>query len=150
MMRETAKKYYLEQNYNCAESVLRAANEEYGLGLDEGALKLMAGFGGGMGCGGVCGALSGGIAALSKLRVSDRAHTTPGFSGECARLVAAFEDAKKVKNQPVLFDIKVLPKTMTDGYGSWWRVGDTEVSERQENLDAYASHMEHVKDARKY
>lgn len=89
MLRETAKKYYLEQNYNCAESVLRAANEEYGLGLDEGALKLMAGFGGGMGCGGVCGALSGGIAALSKLRVSDRAHTTPGFSGECAGLVAA-------------------------------------------------------------
>ena len=71
---------------------MRAANEEYGLGLDEGALKLMAGFGGGMGCGGVCGALSGGIAALSKLRVSDRAHTTPGFSGECARLVAAFEE----------------------------------------------------------
>ena len=65
-------------------------------------------------------------------------------------LVAAFEDAKKVKNRPVLFDIKVLPKTMTDGYGSWWRVGDTEVSERQENLDAYASHLEHVKAARKY
>ena len=65
-------------------------------------------------------------------------------------LVAAFEDAKKVKNQPVLFDIKVLPTTMTDGYGAWWRVGDTEVSERQENLDAYASHLEHVKDARKY
>ena len=65
-------------------------------------------------------------------------------------LVAAFEDAKKVKNTPVLFDIKVLPKTMTDGYGSWWRVGDTEVSERQENLDAYANHLEHVKDARKY
>ncbi len=65
-------------------------------------------------------------------------------------LVAAFKDAKTVKDTPVLFDIKVLPKTMTDGYGSWWRVGDTEVSERQENLDAYASHLEHVKDARKY
>ena len=65
-------------------------------------------------------------------------------------LVAAFEDAKKVKNVPVVFDIKVLPKTMTDGYGSWWRVGDTEVSERQENLDAYADHLAHVKDARKY
>ena len=65
-------------------------------------------------------------------------------------LKAAFEDAKKVKNVPVVFDIKVLPKTMTDGYDSWWRVGDTEVSERQENLDAYASHLEHVKDARKY
>ena len=65
-------------------------------------------------------------------------------------LVAAFEDAKKVKNRPVLFDIKVLPKTMTDGYGSWWRVGDTEVSQRKENLEAYKDHLAHVKDARKY
>ena len=64
-------------------------------------------------------------------------------------LKAAFEDAKK-QTVPVLFDIKVLPKTMTDGYGSWWRVGDTEVSERQENLDAYADHLAHEKDARKY
>ena len=54
-------------------------------------------------------------------------------------LVAAFEDSRKVKNIPVLFDIKVLPKTMTDGYSSWWRVGDTEVSERKENLTAYAA-----------
>ncbi len=65
-------------------------------------------------------------------------------------LTAAFADAKKVKNRPVLFDIKVLPKTMTDGYGSWWRVGDTEVSERAENLEAYKDHLAHVKDARKY
>ena len=65
-------------------------------------------------------------------------------------LKAAFEDAKTIKDRPVLFDIKVLPKTMTDGYGSWWRVGDPEVSQRQENLDAYADHLAHVKDARKY
>lgn len=64
-------------------------------------------------------------------------------------LRAAFDDARK-QTVPVLFDIKVLPKTMTDGYGSWWRVGDTEVSQRQENLDAYADHLAHVKDARKY
>ena len=65
-------------------------------------------------------------------------------------LVAAFQDAKKVKNRPVLFDIKVLPKTMTDGYGSWWRVGDTEVSERPENVAAYEDHLAHEKTARKY
>ena len=65
-------------------------------------------------------------------------------------LVAAFEDAKKVKNVPVLFDIKVLPKTMTDGYSSWWRVGDTEVSERKENLAAYADLQAHLKEVRKY
>ena len=65
-------------------------------------------------------------------------------------LKAAFEDAKKVKNQPVLFDIKVLPKTMTDGYSSWWRCGDTEVSERPENVEAYNDMLEHLKTARKY
>lgn len=65
-------------------------------------------------------------------------------------LKAAFEDAKAIKDRPVLFDIKVLPKTMTDGYGSWWRVGDTEVSERPENLAAYQDHLAHEKTARKY
>ena len=65
-------------------------------------------------------------------------------------LMAALEDAKKVKNVPVLFDIKVLPKTMTDGYSSWWRVGDTEVSERKENVACYNDMLAHLKDARKY
>lgn len=65
-------------------------------------------------------------------------------------LKSAFEDAKKVKNQPVLFDIKVLPKTMTDGYSSWWRCGDTEVSTRPANRAAYKDMIEHLKTARKY
>ena len=64
-------------------------------------------------------------------------------------LQAAFADAKK-QTVPVLFDIKVLPKTMTDGYGAWWRVGDTEVSQRAENTAAYQDHLAHLKDARKY
>lgn len=67
-----------------------------------------------------------------------------------AELKAAFADAKLVKDRPVLIDMKVLPKTMTDGYGSWWRVGDTEVSENPANLEAYQSHLDHVKDAFKY
>jgi len=65
-------------------------------------------------------------------------------------LEAAFADARKVKDRPVLFDIKVLPKTMTDGYGSWWRVGDTQVSENPLNLKAYEDHLAHEKKARKY
>ncbi len=62
----------------------------------------------------------------------------------------AIADAKKVEDVPVLFDIRVLPKSMTDGYGAWWRVGDTAVSENQRNLDAYQDHLAHEKDARKY
>ena len=67
-----------------------------------------------------------------------------------SELKDAIADAKKVEGVPVLFDIRVLPKSMTDGYGAWWRVGDTAVSENQRNLDAYQVHLAHEKDARKY
>ena len=66
------------------------------------------------------------------------------------QLRQAIADAKTVEGVPVLFDIRVLPKSMTEGYSSWWRVGDTEVSENPRNLAAYADHLAHVKDARKY
>ena len=65
-------------------------------------------------------------------------------------LRSAIADAKKIEGIPVLFDIRVLPKSMTEGYSSWWRVGDTEVSENPRNLAAYQDHLAHVKDARKY
>ena len=64
-------------------------------------------------------------------------------------LAFALEDAKK-QTVSTLLDIKVLPKTMTDGYSSWWRVGDTEVSERKENVACYNDMLAHLKDARKY
>ncbi len=37
-------------------------------------------------------------------------------------LKAAIADSRK-QNNAVLIDLKVLPKTMTDGYNSWWNVG---------------------------
>lgn len=91
MLKEKALSYY-DADYNCAESILRGGNDAYGLGLDENALKVIAGFGGGMGCEGVCGALSGAIAVLSRLEVGERAHITEGFKDRCAGLVAAFEE----------------------------------------------------------
>ena len=42
----------------------------------------------------------------------------------------ALEDAKKQKCS-TLIDMKVLPKTMTDGYDSWWHVGVAEVSNKE-------------------
>ncbi len=65
-------------------------------------------------------------------------------------LEKAVKDALKVKNRPVLFDIKVLPKTMTDGYAAWWRVGSAEVSENPRNQEAWQEHLDHVKDAKAY
>lgn len=67
MLRDKVKKYFLDEGRNCAESMLLAANEEYGLGLGEGEVELMRGFGGGMGAGITCGAISGCVAALGKL-----------------------------------------------------------------------------------
>ena len=45
-----------------------------------------------------------------------------------AELEAALEDAKK-QDVACLFDLKVIPKTMTDGYASWWNVGMADTSE---------------------
>ena len=65
-------------------------------------------------------------------------------------LEAAVKDALKVKSRPVLFDLKVLPKSMTDGYASWWRVGSAEVSENPRNHTAWQEHLDHIKDAKAY
>ena len=65
-------------------------------------------------------------------------------------LRAAIAEAKTIEGVPVVFDIRVLPKSMTEGYGSWWRVGDTEVSENPRNVAVWEDHLVHVKDARKY
>ena len=65
-------------------------------------------------------------------------------------LKKAMNGARRVKDRPVVFDIRVMPKSMTEGYGSWWRCGDVQVSENPRNAVAYEDHLEHVKDARKY
>ena len=62
----------------------------------------------------------------------------------------ALRMARTVKDQPVLLDIKVLPKSMTDGYGAWWRVGTPQTSENQRNRACWQDHLEHEKKARKY
>ena len=99
---------------------------------------------------GADGALSGKFLDIDYAKVA-QAYGCKSYSVRTmGELKAAVADAKTVKDCPVLIDIKVLPKTMTDGYGAWWRVGDTEVSENPENLKAYENHLAHEKDARKY
>jgi C_GCAxxG_C_C family probable redox protein len=75
MLLDAAKKYY-DKSYdlNCAETILYAANETYGLNLDKKALKTMAAFGGGMAIEETCGALTGALAVLGILFVKDKAH----------------------------------------------------------------------------
>ena len=55
MNSERLKSYYLDKDYNCAETTLRLINDKYDLGLAEEDYKLVSGFGGGFGCGITCG-----------------------------------------------------------------------------------------------
>ena len=64
-------------------------------------------------------------------------------------LEAALEDSKK-QSVSTLIDIKVLPKSMTEGYGGWWRVGVAEVSERESVQKARQGLEEHLDQARRY
>ena len=91
MIRDFVEKYYLDQDYNCAETLLLAANEAYGLELPEGTHRLMSAFGGGMGCGRACGAVCGALAALGYQRADGRAHATEAFRDLCAGFVKKAE-----------------------------------------------------------
>lgn len=85
--------YYIEKDYNCAETILREANEEYGLGLGEDAFRMVSGYGGGMGCGETCGALSSAMAVISIFLVEEKAHATEGFKEKCADFCGKFEQS---------------------------------------------------------
>ncbi|MBR7082292.1 MAG: 3D-(3,5/4)-trihydroxycyclohexane-1,2-dione acylhydrolase (decyclizing) [Oscillospiraceae bacterium] len=61
----------------------------------------------------------------------------------------ALADAKKQKIS-TLIDIKVLPKTMTDGYRSWWNVGLAEVTGIKAEQAAYAKLIKARDAARRY
>ena len=51
---------------------------------------------------------------------------------------------------PVLYDIKVVPGTMTPGFENWWRVGVAEVSTQPRVQAAYEDLMAHVKETREF
>ena len=64
-------------------------------------------------------------------------------------LRAAIIDSKK-QTVSTLLDIKVLPKTMTNGYDAWWRCGVAEVSEKESIQKAYEDMQVGIAQARKY
>jgi len=64
-------------------------------------------------------------------------------------LEEALEDAKK-QERACLFDLKVIPKTMTDGYESWWNVGIATTSEKSSVREAWEKVLEGRNEARKY
>jgi 3D-(3,5/4)-trihydroxycyclohexane-1,2-dione acylhydrolase (decyclizing) len=66
-----------------------------------------------------------------------------------ADLKAAIADAKQ-QTVSTLIDLKVIPKTMTDGYNSWWNVGLASISAKPEVMEAFKRIMEGRGKARQY
>lgn len=85
----------------------------------------------------------------------DYAKSAEGYGVKAFRATNADElkealiAAKKEKTS-TLIDIKVLPKSMTDGYESWWRVGVPEVSNYIEVNEAYNSMAEEISKTKKF
>ena len=64
-------------------------------------------------------------------------------------LETALEDAKK-QTIACLFDLKILPKTMTGGYDAWWNVGIATTSENEAVEKAWETVKKERKNARVY
>ncbi|WP_243571728.1 3D-(3,5/4)-trihydroxycyclohexane-1,2-dione acylhydrolase (decyclizing) [Bacillus stercoris] len=85
----------------------------------------------------------------------DYAKVAEGYGAKTYRantveeLKAALEDAKK-QEVSTLIEMKVLPKTMTDGYDSWWHVGVAEVSEQESVQKAYEAKEKKLESAKQY
>jgi C_GCAxxG_C_C family probable redox protein len=61
------------------------------LGLDRNALRLAAGFGGGMGIEATCGALTGAILVIGRMFTRDRGHESPRVKELCVRFLEAYK-----------------------------------------------------------
>ncbi|PRS01596.1 3D-(3,5/4)-trihydroxycyclohexane-1,2-dione acylhydrolase (decyclizing) [Bacillus atrophaeus] len=85
----------------------------------------------------------------------DYAKVAEGYGAKTYRantaeeLKAALEDAKK-QDVSTLIEMKVLPKTMTDGYDSWWHVGVAEVSEQESVQKAFEAKEKMLGSAKQY
>ncbi len=76
-----------------------------------------------------------------------------GLKSYTCRTIAELEDAlKDAKGQEIacLFDLKVIPKTMTDGYESWWNVGLADTSVKESVREAWKGVKTGREEARDY
>lgn len=91
----------------------------------------------------------------NQIMTIDYAKIAEGYGAKVYRaktkeeLVAALKDAAK-QEKSTLIEMKVLPKTMSNGYESWWHVGVAELSDRQSVHEAYERSQEMLKKAKTY
>ena len=90
MLKDTALKYYTEQNYNCAETVIRAANEYYDLKLHDRDMIMLGAYGGGIQTGNTCGAILAAVSVLSMKYVEKKAHESKDIKPITTELIRKF------------------------------------------------------------
>ncbi|MCE0495014.1 C-GCAxxG-C-C family protein [Vibrio salinus] len=87
-----------QHDLNCSETILKGANDTYRLGLDENAIRLAAGFGGGMGVENACGVVTGMVMALSARYAEERGHTSPEMKDKIKLAIDKFESQYRSTN----------------------------------------------------
>lgn len=92
-LKDYIEKYYFEGNYNCAETILRAGNDYYGLGLHDHDMIMVGGFGAGMQCGNTCGAVLAGVSILSMKYIEAKAHESKDIKPVVMKMMRKFNEA---------------------------------------------------------
>jgi len=91
MLKDLISKYYFDGNYNCAETILRAGNEYYNLGLHDRDMIMVGAFGAGIQCGNTCGAVLAGASILSMRYVEAKAHESTDIKPVTTNLIREFK-----------------------------------------------------------
>ena len=92
MLKDLLPKYYFDGNYNCAETIIRAGNEYYNLGLHDRDMIMMGVYGAGIQTGNTCGAVLATAAILSMKYVEAKAHESADIKPVTKILMRKFNE----------------------------------------------------------
>lgn len=105
---------YNTTGLNCAESIIRAANEHYDLGIDESDYAMLSGFGSGFMTGNLCGAAAASAAVLGKMYVKGRM----AESADARKKIQAFmRDFNETLGGTMCKDIRAKHQNVNKGKG---------------------------------
>ena len=91
-LKDLYSKYYYDENYNCAETMIRAGNEYYELGLHDRDMIAFGGFGAGIQSGNTCGAILSAVSILSMKYVEQKAHESADIRTVTTALIRKFNE----------------------------------------------------------
>lgn len=92
MLKDEIGKYYFDGNYNCAETIIRAGNDYYHLGLHDEDMKMLGVFGAGIQCGNTCGAILSAASILSMKYIEKNAHESEDIRPVTVLLMKKFQE----------------------------------------------------------